>query len=346
MCLSARSERSRSGRSTDSAFARIRRAARSFLRSLQHAGCVRLKQLPRRAAYAATAGRPQAVRGTRADHPQAARITAQRVSGEARNISAEFLSPRPEQGLEGRQARPRHRTLRGRLSARKLERELLRHACAGAGLVLARHVRLAQGQPRRDERDGRACASSGRRHDHQGDVHAARRRLRQHPLGSAASDHAGRGGHDPRQPGLARWLVLGLGRMDQRLAAGLAQSRRDECVSVFRVWTVLHQLPFIGGEQPDLLDAQEHRRRTGRPAGVFDATILPRFLVAGPALPHRPVRHGLRLPFGTASSTRALLAPIRTNSDGSASARSCACRPRPTTMSGPRAAPSPSPVNT
>ncbi len=232
------------------------------------------------------------MRGARAGRAPPARPAAPPLPGEAQPIPAGLLPPQCRQGLAGGQARPRHRSLRGGLPERRVEGELLRHSRAGADLVFTRDVRLAQGQPRRARRARRAAARARRRDHDQGDVHAARGGLRQHRLAALAAERARRGGDDPRRRGLAGRLVLGLGRMDQRLAAGLAAARRGERLSVLGLRPVLHQLPFLGGQQPDLRDAQQHRgraRRSDRPTG---AEVLPaRLVVDKPARPRGAIGH-------------------------------------------------------
>ena len=236
---------------------------------------------------------------TRSCAPSSSRSFAGRAryrSTSTRRSSASYLQnylpSRPEERLEGRQAHPRHRAVRGDLPARQLERELLRHACAGARLVLARHVRLAQGQPPGAWREGRAATPLPDGAMIIKEMYTpARRRLRQHPVGSAASDRARRGGDDPRQPGVAGWLVLGLGRVDsdwQPDWPNRAATNAYPCSGFGQYCTNCHS---SAANNQTFSVAQEHRRRTRRAAGLSDAddsSSTPRGRASTPASPSRP----------------------------------------------------------
>ena len=209
---------------------------------------------------------------------------------EARRLPAQLLPPRRAERLEGRQARPRHRPVDRHLCERQMDGQLLRHACAGADLVLAGDGRVAQGQPagRRSSPAGRDAAGAGRRHDVKEMYPPPGRRLRERRSAPSAAPTRGRRRHGARQQALARRLVLGLVRLGRtRAGSRTGRQRAHEPATRHGLRPVLHQLPRLGEGQLDLRRAEEHQGRAGRAAGLPQPELLPRSVVAEPAEPHR-----------------------------------------------------------
>ncbi len=195
-----------------------------------------------------------------------------------------FLPPRSGEWLEGRQAHPRHRPLCRDIRQWRLERPRVRHPSGGARVVLAGHVRVAQGQSSRTAGPAgaahRGSAGAGWRDHHQGDVFAAGgslRRRRLHPLAA----RPGRRADGARPQGLLRRLVLGLVRLvgvEARLAGDAGQR-----LSQHGLRPVLHELPRVGEGEPDLRVAAQHQGRAGRAFGVPEPGFLPRPVMAQPS---------------------------------------------------------------
>ena len=181
----------------------------------------------------------------------------------------------------------------GTYRERQVDRQLFRHARAGAGLVLARHVRVAEGQPagrrrsrRRPSRRRCRTAPSWSRRCTRRRPPPARASIRSICAPTAKAPPSwcatASGSHDGWFWGWFGW--------DGRLAAGLAARAQN------------HAYPFMGFGQyctnchasakdnSTFSSLQEHQGRARRAAGVPQPELLPRSVVAEPAEPHPQCR--------------------------------------------------------